>query len=167
MNGVKRSALFVFCLAFHLRGECEDSNEEPLPYSFFVNAEEFFGDLKAFLEKRSISKESVLQIVYRPQAVFRVRALTRCTSTLPGHTDSVLSCAFSPDGSMLASGSGDKSVRLWDLNTQTPTATCLGHSGWVRREHWCDGLLSLMHTHQGSVHCVVSRCETFGFWVTR
>jgi WD40 repeat protein len=36
-------------------------------------------------------------------------------STLPGHTDAVLSVAFSPDGNTLASSSADGSVRLWNV----------------------------------------------------
>lgn len=43
-----------------------------------------------------------------------------------GHQEAVVSVAFSPDSQQLASGSGDTTVRLWDLNTQTPLYTCRG-----------------------------------------
>jgi WD40 repeat protein len=33
--------------------------------------------------------------------------------TLAGHQDHVQSLAFSPDGSLLVSGSRDKTLRLW------------------------------------------------------
>lgn len=45
-----------------------------------------------------------------------------------GHTEAVLAVSFSPDGRCLASGSGDTTVRFWDLNTQTPLFTCKGGS---------------------------------------
>ena len=80
--------------------------------------------------------ESVLRVVYQPQAVFRVRAVARCTATLPGHAEAVLSVNFSPDGRRLASGSGDSSVRFWDLATQTPQHTCSGHTTWVLVVAW-------------------------------
>lgn len=35
----------------------------------------------------------------------------------------MLSTAFSPDGKRLATGSGDTTVRFWDLNTATPAQT--------------------------------------------
>ena len=36
---------------------------------------------------------------------------------LTGHTDSVHSVAFAPDGATVASGSGDCTVRLWDVKS--------------------------------------------------
>ncbi|RDW86612.1 uncharacterized protein DSM5745_03254 [Aspergillus mulundensis] len=51
--------------------------------------------------------------------------------TLQGHTSSILSVAFSSDGSMLASGSGDQTVRVWDVVTGRLLHTLEGHTATV------------------------------------
>ena len=42
--------------------------------------------------------------------------------TMQGHTNTVNSIAFSPDGRQLATGSDDKTTRVWDLSTDKPSA---------------------------------------------
>jgi len=37
--------------------------------------------------------------------------------TLTGHSGSVSSVAYSPDGKHIASGSGDRTVKVWDSQT--------------------------------------------------
>jgi WD40 repeat protein/tetratricopeptide (TPR) repeat protein len=47
-----------------------------------------------------------------------------------GHSDSVCTVCFSPDGKTIASGSADKSIKLWSLNGRE-LKTFQGHSGSV------------------------------------
>lgn len=106
-------------------------NEEKMPYAFFHKELEITENLSDTLAKGNDSTETVMQIVYQPQAVHRVRAVARCTNSIPGHAEAILHVAFSPDGKNLVSGSGDTTVRLWDVQTSTPKKTMKGHTNWV------------------------------------
>uniref|UniRef100_A0A224YTL0 Microtubule binding protein ytm1 n=1 Tax=Rhipicephalus zambeziensis TaxID=60191 RepID=A0A224YTL0_9ACAR len=112
--------------------------EEKVPYLFFVDGVEIRESLaKTLLAKTEpLEPEKVVEIVYAPQALFKVQAVTRCTASIPGHEEAVLVTAFSPDGRHLASGSGDTTVRFWDLSTQTPHHTCKAHKNWVLCVTW-------------------------------
>jgi WD40 repeat protein len=48
--------------------------------------------------------------------------------TLKGHTKTVRSVAFSPDGRLLASGSDDGTVKLWEVATGSLVRTLEGHT---------------------------------------
>ena len=121
-----------------------------MPYSFFVDNNEITRQLDCdILEKTNRSSEEIIVITYQPQSIFRVRPSTRCSSTLSGtkiflvylpcflgHLKEILSVSFSPDGKVLATGSGDASVRFWDLATETPQFTCQVHTNWVLCISW-------------------------------
>lgn len=86
-----------------------------------------------------VSTEDVFMIDCEPEAVFRVREISRCSSSLDGHASPILCASFSPTGKYLATGSGDNTCRLWNLDSETPSATLAGHSGWLLCVEW-DGL---------------------------
>lgn len=51
---------------------------------------------------------------------------------LEGHSNSVWSVVFSPDGKHIASGSGDNTIQIWNAETgQNVMEPLKGHSNWV------------------------------------
>jgi ribosome assembly protein 4 len=122
----------------------DDSANQKIPYSFYAKIEkdgvlddvEITTTLLDFLKTHEISTEEVLQLTYQPLAVFRVRPVTRCTDTMPGHTEAILHVSYSPDGRHLASGGGDTTVRFWDVNTCLPKYTCKEHKNHVLCTAW-------------------------------
>jgi len=119
-------------------------NENDLPYLFFLHDVEIKSSLEQTVSSfapGTIQLEKCLDIVCAPQAIFHVESVTRCSGSIAGHTDAIVSVAFNPEGSLLASGSGDTSARFWDINTETPFKTCNAHKHWVLAISWSpDGL---------------------------
>jgi serine/threonine protein kinase len=62
--------------------------------------------------------------VISPENAAQIREL----ATLSGHTGSVRSVAFAPDGRTLASGSSDRTIKLWDVASGREVRTLSGHT---------------------------------------
>ena len=60
----------------------------------------------------------------------------RLTSLLKGHTNVIYSLAFSPNSRYLASGSGDFTVRIWNIKKQTQIHELSGHKDDIYALSW-------------------------------
>jgi len=130
------------------------NDEERTPYAFFVTQDrhEIVTTLAESVKEYKISTEAVLEIKYEPLSLFKVNPVTRCSDTLPGHTEALLHVRFSPDGTRLASGGGDTTVRFWNVSSRTPIHVCRGHKNHVLCTSWSpDGLLFASGDKSGMV----------------
>jgi WD40 repeat protein len=62
---------------------------------------------------------------------FKSKNLT-LSKTLVGHTDAVWSVIFSTNGKTVVSGSTDKTIKVWNVDTGEAISTLTGHTGVVR-----------------------------------
>ncbi|PVD37339.1 hypothetical protein C0Q70_04338 [Pomacea canaliculata] len=76
-------------------------------------------------------KDNLIKLWIFTAPVGSADVVLKCHNTLPGHSDTVTSCAFNPSGTILASGSLDKTVRLWDPVRGIPLFTIDAHNRFV------------------------------------
>jgi WD40 repeat protein/uncharacterized caspase-like protein len=72
-----------------------------------------------------------------------------------GHAGAVNSIAFSPDGHILASGSQDNTIKLWDVASGRELRTLSGHTNWVR---------SVAFSPDGRILASASKDTTIKLW---
>ena len=76
-------------------------------------------------------------------------------ATFGSHANRIKSVVFSPDGTLLATGSLDKTVKLWDIATGTNIATLEGHTREVE---------SVAFSPDGTLLATGSRDRTIKLW---
>lgn len=85
------------------------------------------------LEPTAIPAHVLQQQTRKPEPLVPPEDVSwQCILTLTGHVYEVYSVAISPDGQTLASGSVDKTIKLWNLKTGDLLRTLTGHEGYVR-----------------------------------
>lgn len=77
-----------------------------------------------------VASETTAPVTFAPQSPATMPWV--CTQTLTDHSSWVRSVVIHPDGQSFASGSGDRTIKLWDLATGTLRHTIAANAGWIR-----------------------------------
>ncbi|KIW01327.1 uncharacterized protein PV09_07102 [Verruconis gallopava] len=149
LNGVSETSDRIPYRFFHERRK-KDGTEEELALADTTDV------YSALVKPGIVSTEEELVLSYTPQAVFRVRAVSRCASSINGHGEPILAAQFSPSSSSrLVTGSGDSTARIWDCDTGTPLHTLQGHTSWV---------LCVSYSPDGTMIATGSNDKTVRIW---
>lgn len=138
-----------------LLNQLNGNTDDPVPYTFSCLVSDKDNDrltqlidikenlYQSILKPGIKTTEDFITLVYTPQAIFKVKPVTRSSSAIAGHSSTILCSAFAPHtSSRMVTGAGDNMARIWDCETQTPICTMKGHHNWVLCVSWSpDGKL--------------------------
>ena len=113
-------------------------------------------------EDRTIHLFSTASATATPATALSLTSL----STLKGHRRGVWSLRFSPVDRVLASASGDKTIRVWSLVDYSCVKVLEGHNGSVKSLSWLRGGLHVVSGgDDGLLKCwLVKTSECVGTW---
>ena len=98
----------------------------------YQSAEEILKDLNPHSPPATTAMQSKKFTTYSsPTAPKSLIPTWNCVRTLTGHLSSIHSIGFSPDGQTLASGSADRTVKLWKLDSTVARCSLSGHSSLI------------------------------------
>lgn len=100
-------------------------NDESVPYAFYLEGLELNGEIGAAMLKNDVSVEKTVEILFRPQAVFRVRPVGRCTATMAGALLRIDFGIETPES--VATGVVNHSYLVWRASGLDAAATCVSH----------------------------------------
>jgi WD40 repeat protein len=97
----------------------------------YQSAEEILKDLNPQIDPKTLIQSTQTITPSSSMASKALNPTWNCVRTLVGHFSSVTSIAFSPDGEIVASGSADRTVKLWSPTSRIPRASFAGHSSLI------------------------------------
>ena len=98
----------------------------------YQSAEEILKDLNPHSPPAKTAVPSKKSTTHSPPTAPKSLIPTwNCVRTLTGHLSSIHSIGFSPDGQTLASGSADRTVKLWKLDSRVARCSLSGHSSLI------------------------------------
>lgn len=131
----------------------------------YVDVLELLLDMgKVQVNSRDINNQTALQVAAEKGHQDVIQLLLRKGAsenlfqrTFEGHTDDVLSVAYSYDSKLVVSGSRDRNVKIWNTATGKCQQTLKGHSDWVR---------SVAFSHNSKLIASGSDDKTIKLWDT-
>lgn len=134
-------------------------------HSLFLSHDEL-GALFAGVKAGKSVKHFDVPAILHYETVFNLREIIYSggvyeRSRLEAHSTPVWSVSFSPDGKILASGSEDGVIKLWNVSTGEEIKTLPGHSDYGQP---LKEVFSLAFNHDGTILVSGGRDDKIKFW---